>query len=255
MRGGPRFLAGHDVQPGRIRRPRPGPSALLRPLHARTFFLEGQHPARSASTSPMGWRATSPRIARRTRRRSARPAASTCNCSASAPTGTSASTSRAPPSAPAPGSRRSRSRPSGITRASSPRRAEVPRHVITMGVGTILDARRCLVLAFGEAKAAAVAAMVEGPVTAERPGLGAAIPCRLHAARGRGRRRAIETRRLLPLGVRENKPPTGSAPMILAGAHLVLPDRILRAGHLRMRGRSDRGCLRQRRSRPAPERK
>jgi len=46
---------------------------------------------------------------------------------------------------------------------------EVPRHVITMGVGTILDARRCLVLAFGAQKAAAVAAMVEGPVTASCP--------------------------------------------------------------------------------------
>jgi glucosamine-6-phosphate deaminase len=57
-------------------------------------------------------------------------------------------------------------------------RAEVPRHVITMGVGTILDARRCLVLAFGEAKAAAVAAMVEGPITAEVP----ASALQLHAA-------------------------------------------------------------------------
>jgi glucosamine-6-phosphate deaminase len=46
---------------------------------------------------------------------------------------------------------------------------QVPRHVITMGVGTILDARRCLVLAFGERKAAAVAAMVEGPITADVP--------------------------------------------------------------------------------------
>jgi len=46
---------------------------------------------------------------------------------------------------------------------------EVPRHVITMGVGTILDARRCLVLAFGEGKAKAVADMVEGPVTASVP--------------------------------------------------------------------------------------
>jgi glucosamine-6-phosphate deaminase len=46
---------------------------------------------------------------------------------------------------------------------------EVPRHVITMGVGTILEARRCLVLAFGEAKAEVVAAMVEGPVTADVP--------------------------------------------------------------------------------------
>ena len=46
---------------------------------------------------------------------------------------------------------------------------QVPRHVITMGVGTILEARRCLVLAFGEGKAAAVAAMAEGPVTADVP--------------------------------------------------------------------------------------
>lgn len=46
---------------------------------------------------------------------------------------------------------------------------EVPRHVITMGVGTILEARHCLVLATGAAKADAVAAMVEGPITAEVP--------------------------------------------------------------------------------------
>ncbi len=45
----------------------------------------------------------------------------------------------------------------------------VPRHVITMGVGTILDARVCLLFAFGEAKADAVAAMVEGPLTAMCP--------------------------------------------------------------------------------------
>lgn len=47
--------------------------------------------------------------------------------------------------------------------------SEVPRHVVTMGVGTILDARRCLVLAFGPRKAHAVAAMAEGPVTAMVP--------------------------------------------------------------------------------------
>ena len=46
---------------------------------------------------------------------------------------------------------------------------EVPRHVVTMGVGTILDARHCLVLALGEGKAQAVAAMVEGPVSAMIP--------------------------------------------------------------------------------------
>jgi glucosamine-6-phosphate deaminase len=44
-----------------------------------------------------------------------------------------------------------------------------PRHVITMGVGTIVDARRCLLLALGPRKAAAVARMVEGPVTAMVP--------------------------------------------------------------------------------------
>lgn len=47
--------------------------------------------------------------------------------------------------------------------------AEVPHHVITMGVGTIMEARHCLVLAHGEAKADAVAAMVEGPITANCP--------------------------------------------------------------------------------------
>jgi glucosamine-6-phosphate deaminase len=47
---------------------------------------------------------------------------------------------------------------------------EVPRHVITQGVGTILDARHLVVLAFGIAKAEAVARAVEGPVTAMVPG-------------------------------------------------------------------------------------
>lgn len=47
--------------------------------------------------------------------------------------------------------------------------AEVPRHVITMGVGTICESRHCLVLAFGNGKAEAVAAMVEGPMTANVP--------------------------------------------------------------------------------------
>ncbi|HYR57694.1 MAG TPA: glucosamine-6-phosphate deaminase [Chthoniobacteraceae bacterium] len=45
----------------------------------------------------------------------------------------------------------------------------VPRHVITMGIGTIMSSEHIIVLAFGEKKAAAVAAMVEGPVTANVP--------------------------------------------------------------------------------------
>ena len=46
---------------------------------------------------------------------------------------------------------------------------DVPGHVITMGIGTIMDAREILLLAFGAAKAEAVAGAVEGPVTASNP--------------------------------------------------------------------------------------
>ena len=46
---------------------------------------------------------------------------------------------------------------------------KVPHHVITMGVGTIMDARECLLLATGEAKAEAVVRMAEGPITADLP--------------------------------------------------------------------------------------
>ena len=44
---------------------------------------------------------------------------------------------------------------------------EVPRLAITMGVGTILDARKLLLIASGKAKAEAVRASIEGPVTAQ----------------------------------------------------------------------------------------
>jgi len=42
----------------------------------------------------------------------------------------------------------------------------VPARAITMGVGTILDSRRCLLLATGAGKAAILARAVEGPITA-----------------------------------------------------------------------------------------
>lgn len=42
----------------------------------------------------------------------------------------------------------------------------MPRRAITMGVGTILDAKRCVMLATGAGKAEIVAAAVEGPMTA-----------------------------------------------------------------------------------------
>ena len=44
---------------------------------------------------------------------------------------------------------------------------KVPRLAVTMGVGTILESRRCLLLAIGPAKAEAVRQAVEGPVTAQ----------------------------------------------------------------------------------------
>ncbi|UTT61458.1 glucosamine-6-phosphate deaminase [Microcella humidisoli] len=47
---------------------------------------------------------------------------------------------------------------------------EVPLHCITQGLGTILAARHLVLLAFGAAKAEALAAAVEGPVTSSLPG-------------------------------------------------------------------------------------
>jgi glucosamine-6-phosphate deaminase len=47
---------------------------------------------------------------------------------------------------------------------------EVPIHCVTQGLGTIRDAGHLVLLAFGAAKAAAVAAAVEGPVSASSPG-------------------------------------------------------------------------------------
>lgn len=46
---------------------------------------------------------------------------------------------------------------------------DTPRFAITMGVGTIMEARHCLLLATGRAKAQAAALMIEGPVSAACP--------------------------------------------------------------------------------------
>ncbi|MFW5997155.1 MAG: glucosamine-6-phosphate deaminase [Lentisphaeria bacterium] len=50
-----------------------------------------------------------------------------------------------------------------------PSPADVPKHVITMGIKTILESRACLMLAFGEKKAWALKQTVEGPVSASVP--------------------------------------------------------------------------------------
>jgi glucosamine-6-phosphate deaminase len=42
---------------------------------------------------------------------------------------------------------------------------KMPRRAITMGVGTIMEARRCLLLATGDSKAGVLAQAVEGPIT------------------------------------------------------------------------------------------
>jgi glucosamine-6-phosphate deaminase len=47
---------------------------------------------------------------------------------------------------------------------------QVPRHCLTQGLGTILEARHLVLLAFGAAKADAIAGAVEGPVSAALPG-------------------------------------------------------------------------------------
>ena len=46
---------------------------------------------------------------------------------------------------------------------------KMPLYSLTMGVGTILDSRQCVLLATGSKKASAVAQMIEGPVTATCP--------------------------------------------------------------------------------------
>jgi glucosamine-6-phosphate deaminase len=46
---------------------------------------------------------------------------------------------------------------------------EVPRHVLTQGLGTILRARHLLLVALGPAKAGAVATALEGPLSASCP--------------------------------------------------------------------------------------
>ena len=47
--------------------------------------------------------------------------------------------------------------------------SQVPHHCITMGIGTIMDARMNIMLAFGAGKAEAITATVEGPVCSMMP--------------------------------------------------------------------------------------
>lgn len=42
-------------------------------------------------------------------------------------------------------------------------------HVLTMGIGTIMESKCCLLMAYGKNKATAIAQMVEGPISASWP--------------------------------------------------------------------------------------
>ena len=46
---------------------------------------------------------------------------------------------------------------------------EVPHHVVTMGIATIMESRHCLLLANGAKKADAIKKMIEGPISASCP--------------------------------------------------------------------------------------
>ena len=46
---------------------------------------------------------------------------------------------------------------------------KVPRHVITMGIGTIMESRKVILLAFGSKKAEVIKRMVEGPISSIIP--------------------------------------------------------------------------------------
>ncbi len=58
---------------------------------------------------------------------------------------------------------------------------EVPQHVITMGIGTILETRQVLLLGFGEKKADALAAAIEGPISPLVPASALHFHPRAHA--------------------------------------------------------------------------
>jgi glucosamine-6-phosphate deaminase len=62
-------------------------------------------------------------------------------------------------------------------RIQFPDETELPRRAITMGIGTILEARRVICLASGQRKAVAVARALDGPVTVGVP----ASALQLHA--------------------------------------------------------------------------
>ncbi len=73
----------------------------------------------------------------------------------------------------------------------------VPRLAVTVGVGTILESRRCLLLAIGSSKAQAIRQTVEGPVTAQVTASALQLHREVDRVGGRGGRRSIAASQLL----------------------------------------------------------
>lgn len=124
---------------------------------------------RRASTCPTGWRPTSRPRRRATRRRSKTAGGvdvqilgvgSNGHIGFNEPTSSLASRTRI---------KTLTARTRGDN-ARFPTLDDVPRHCLTQGLGTIMDARACVLVAQGDSKVDAVAALVEGPITAMVPG-------------------------------------------------------------------------------------
>ena len=79
---------------------------------------------------------------------------------------------------------------------------DVPRHVVTQGLGTIRDARHLVLVACGAAKAAPVAAAVEGPLTASCPASILQLHPHATVVVDEAAAAGLALRRLLPRGVR-----------------------------------------------------
>ena len=182
--------------------PEDHPESYASVLRREVTRAAGPRPAATCSC-PTVAPPTSRRPAPRTRRRSATRAASTCRSSGiganghigfNEPTSSFASRTRLKTLAP-------RTRADNARFFADP--DDVPTHCLTQGLGTIMDARELLLVAQGEAKAAAIAAAVEGPVTSICPG--SILQFHPHATSSSTRTppAGLQPGRLLPAHLRE----------------------------------------------------
>ena len=103
----------------------------------------------------------------------------------------------------------------------------VPKRALTMGVGTILEAREIILLATGAAKAAILAKAVEGPITAMISASAIQLHPRCKVVAGRGRRERAEPEGILRLDFSE-RAGVGSLPIVREGGSANLRERSLR---------------------------